>query len=82
MIKYFNGYNKLNNPSYLTECVGMLHMLCVYCDTTRLLNFGRTSVVQREYDQVKLYPTGTFLKICLIHNSNCLGYQVQIFSIS
>ena len=52
MINYFNGYTKVNNPSYLAEChypcAMMLQMLLVYCDTTCLLKFGRPSVVQCE----------------------------------
>ena len=50
MIKYFNGYNKVNDPSYLSECHypcdRMLQMLRVHCDTMRLLNVGRTSNLQ------------------------------------
>ena len=53
MIKYLNGYKKVNLNECHYPCARMVQILRVYCDFTRLLNFGRPSILQCTYALVE-----------------------------
>ena len=76
MVKYFNGYNKVNNPSYLTKChnpcARMLQMLRVYCDIMRfrILVVHRFSNVQMAHVIYKLNIVTKLNKKPMVHNAH------------